>query len=189
MPIDACTLAEALIGFADMARAISATVEPGTDIELLVEATGPGSYRTRIRSIKKDYGGLITIGGTVFWGIVSNYIYDNYVKNDPPPQVTVSPDGTIIKTGKYTILVSPAVQSGTEHAKQNPAAQSGLKKTFAALEADENIKDFGVTGSINDPEPKFTIPRAEFPKVVQRAILLDEEPKSGTTKGRRASSF
>lgn len=96
--IDAYTLAEALIGFADMARAISATVDPGTYIEFLVEATGPGSYRTRIRRIKRDYGGLLKIGGAVFWGIVSSYIYDNYVKNDPPPQVTVTEDGTIIKT-------------------------------------------------------------------------------------------
>jgi hypothetical protein len=64
--IDAYTLADALIGFADMARAISATVDPGTDIELLVEATGTGSFRTRIRRIKKDYGGLLTIGARSF---------------------------------------------------------------------------------------------------------------------------
>jgi hypothetical protein len=186
--IDAYTLADALIGFADMARAISATVDPGTDIELLVEATGPGSFRTRIRRIRKDYGGLLTIGGTVFWGIVSNYIYDNYVKNDPLPQITVNADGTIVKTGKYTIIVSPVVQSGTEHAKQNPAVQSGLAKTFAALEADENVKDFGITGSIGDPEPKFTIPRAEFPKIGQRPMLPEEEPQSRSTK-RRARRF
>jgi hypothetical protein len=167
-----------------MARAISATVDPGTDIELLVEAVGTGSFRTRIRRIKKEYGGLLTIGGTVFWGIVSNYIYDNYVKDDPPPQVTVQPDGTIIKTGKYTIIVSPTVQAGTEHAKKNPAVHSGLARTFAALEADENIKDFGVTGSITDSAPKFTIPRAEFPKVSRYPVTLGEEPQSRSTKKR-----
>lgn len=182
--IDAYTLAEALIGFADMARAISATVDPGTDIDILVEATGPGSYRTLIRRIKKDYGGLLAVGGTVFWGIVSNYIYDNYIKNDPPPQVTVNADGTVVKTGKYIIIVSQAVHSGTEHAKQNPAVQSGLAKAFAALEADENVKDFGVTGSLNDPEPKFTIPRAEFPKIAQRPASTEEEPSTRSTKKR-----
>lgn len=182
--IDAYTLAEALIGFADMARAISATVDPGTDIEILVEATGPGSYRTRIRRIKKDYGGLLAVGGTLFWGIVSNYIYDNYVKNDPPPQVIVNADGTIVKTGKYTIVITSAIQSGTENAKKNPAVQSGLAKTFAALEADENVKDFGITGSIGDPEPKFNIPRADFPRIAQRPAKIDEEPTSRTTKKR-----
>lgn len=174
--IDAYTLAEALVGFADMARAISATVDPGTDIEILVEATGPGNYRTRIRRIKKDYGGLLTVGGMVFWGIVTNYIYDNYIKNDPPPQVTVTEDGTIIKTGKYTIVVSPAVHAGTEQAKQNPAVHKGLAKTFAALEADENVKDFGITDSLEDAEPKLIIPRADFPKVAQQPASTDEEP-------------
>ncbi|MHC2465178.1 hypothetical protein [Bradyrhizobium embrapense] len=182
--LDAYTLAEALIGFADMARAISATVDPGTDIEILVEATGPGSYRTRIRRIRKDYGGLLAVGGAVFWGIVSNYIYDNYVKNDPPPQVTVNADGTIVKTGRYTIVVSPQVQTGTEHVKQNPAVHSGLAKTFAALEADDKVKDFGITGSINDLEPKFTIPRAEFPTVAQRSLPPDEVPQSRSSKKR-----
>jgi hypothetical protein len=182
--IDAYTLAEALIGFADMARAISATIDPGTDIELLVEATGPGSYRTRIRRIKKDYGGLLVVGGTVFWGVVGNYIYDNYVKNEPPPQVTVNVDGTVVKVGKYTVIVSAAVHAGTEHAKQNPAVQNGLAKTFAALEADDNVKDFGVTGSIHDPEPLFSIPRAEFPKIAQRPVATEEEPKDRPMKKR-----
>jgi hypothetical protein len=79
-------------------------------------------------------------GGTVFWGIVTNYVYDNYVKNDPPSQITVTTDGTLIKTGKYTVIVSSAVHSGTEHAKQNPAVQSGLAKTFAALDAPRTSK-------------------------------------------------
>lgn len=102
-------------------------------------------------------------GGTVFWGIVTNYVYDNYVKNDPPSQITVTTDGTLIKTGKYTVIVSSAVHSGTEHAKQNPAVQSGLAKTFAALDAHENVKDFGITGSISDLQTKITVPRAAFP--------------------------
>jgi hypothetical protein len=99
----------------------------------------------------------------------------------------VNADGTIVKAGKYTIIISPAVQTGTEHAKQNPAVQSGLAKTFAALEADENVNDFGITGSIND-EPKFTIPRAEFPRIAQRPIRPEQEPQTRSTK-RRARLF
>jgi hypothetical protein len=186
--IDSYTLADALIGFADMTRAISATIEPGTDIELVVEALGTGSFRVRIRRVKKDYGGLIAVVGTVFWGIVSNYIYDNYVKDDPAPQITVQKDGTVVKTGKYTIVISADVHAGTEHVKKNPAVQSGLAKTFAALEADENVKDFGITGSIADPVPKFTIPRAEFPKVARHPTVLEEEQKTRSTK-RRARLF
>ena len=163
--INSYTLADALIGFADMARAISATVEPGTDIELVVEALGTGSFRVRIRRIKKEYGGLIAVVGTVFWGIVSNYIYDNYVKDDPPPQITIQKDGTVVKTGKYTIVISADVHAGTEHAKKNPAVQSGLAKTFSALEADENMKTLASlillpTRRRNSPSPAQNFQRS-----------------------------
>jgi hypothetical protein len=43
--IDAYTFARSLIGFADTARAISHTIDPGQDIEILLEAYGPGSFR------------------------------------------------------------------------------------------------------------------------------------------------
>ena len=55
--IDAYTLANALIGFADTAYAINETIDPGQEIEIIVEATGPGSYRTVIRKLKKGFTG------------------------------------------------------------------------------------------------------------------------------------
>jgi hypothetical protein len=36
--------AEALVGFTDASVAINATIDPGTEIEIIVEATGPGSF-------------------------------------------------------------------------------------------------------------------------------------------------
>lgn len=183
--IDAYTLAEALTGFADTALAVSATIDPGTEIEILVEATGPGSYRTQIRRIKKDYGGLLTIGGTVFWGVVSNVVYDATLKKaDPKPEITVSTDEVIIKHGNDTIIVPRKVHEATEHAKKNPAVQRGLSKTFAAIEADKNVTDFGITGSIADPEPLIRIPRAEFPPVVTFEVPPEEQPKERTVKER-----
>ena len=186
--IDAYTLADALIGFADMARAINSTIDPGTEIELLVEATGPGSFRARIRRIKKDYGGLLAVSGAVFWGVVGNYIYDEFVKDEKPPQITVNADGTIVKVGKHTIVVNHVIQNATDNAKKNPAVQSGLAKTFSALEADENVKEFGVTGSLKDADPLISIPRADFPKLAK--LSLPAEPQSRErTQTKRARLF
>ncbi|MFG3596490.1 hypothetical protein [Bradyrhizobium sp. RDI18] len=152
--IDAYTLAEALIGFADTARAISETIEPGTEIEIVVEAAGPGSYRTQLRRVKKDYGGLITITGTVFWGVVSNVVYDATLKTDPKPEITVKSDEVIIKHGNDTIIVPRTVYEHAKNAEKNPAVQSGLSRTFAALEADKTVTDFGITDL--DPRPRPT---------------------------------
>jgi hypothetical protein len=182
--IDSYTFAEALTGFADTALAVSATIDPGTQIEILVEATGPGSYRTQIRRIKKDYGGLLAVGGTVFWGVVSNVVYDATLKTDPKPEITVNSDEVIIKHGNDKIIVPRKVHEATEHVKKNPAVQRGLSKTFAALDADENVTDFGITGSLKDPEPLIRIPRAEFPKVITFDVPTEEQPKERIVKER-----
>lgn len=185
--IDAYTLANALIGFADTAYAINATIDPGQEIEIIVEATGPGSYRTVIRKLKKGFtGGVLSgIAGTILWNVVSSVIYDATLKSaDPAPQITVTTDEVIIKHGHDTIIVPRTVYDASENAKKNPAVQKGLKKTFESLEADPNITDFGITGSITDPHPLITIPRSDFPLVVMPAIGIEEEPQERTRKER-----
>ena len=186
--IDAYTLAEALIGFADTARAVSSIVDPGTEIEILVEATGPGSYRTVIRRIKKGAKGLLAGAlHAVFWGVVANIIYDAKFKTaDPPPQITVTTNEVIIKLGNDTIIVPRNVHDATENAKKNPAVQRGIRKTFEALEFDKSITEFGVTGSITDHRPLITIPRSEFPIFAHTAVTAIEEVPTERMQKQRA---
>ncbi len=49
--INAYTLASTLVGFADAAKAANATLNAGSEIEIVVEALGPGSFRARIRTL------------------------------------------------------------------------------------------------------------------------------------------
>jgi hypothetical protein len=140
--IDAYTFANSLIGFADTARAISASIDPGQDIEIVLEANGPGSYRAVLRKVKKGYGGVLsTAVGTIFWGVVTNVVYDATLKNDPPPQITVTTDEVIVKHGPHMVVVPRKVHDASENAKKSPAVR--LKKTFEPLQADQDISDFG----------------------------------------------
>jgi hypothetical protein len=109
--IDAYTLANALIGFADTAYAINATIDPGQDIEIVIEETGPGSFRAVIRRLKKSYGGTLSaIAGTVFWGVVANVVYDATLKPaDPKTEITINTTEVIIKRGGDTIIVPRTV--------------------------------------------------------------------------------
>jgi hypothetical protein len=185
--IDAYTLANALIGFADTAYAVNATIDPGQEIEIIVEATGPGSYRTVIRKLKKGFtGGVLSgIAGTILWNVVSNVIYDATLKGaDPKPQIIVNTNEVIIKHGNDTIIVPRNVHDAAENAKKNPAVQKGLKKTFESLEADPHVTNFGITGSISDPHPLITIPRSDFPLVVTPIVDIEEQPQERTRKER-----
>jgi hypothetical protein len=49
--INAYTLASTLVAMADAAKEANAAINPGYDIEVVVETLGPGSFRAKIRAI------------------------------------------------------------------------------------------------------------------------------------------
>jgi hypothetical protein len=179
--IDAYTFAEVLIGFADTARAISSSIDPGQEIEIVLVADGSGSYRAVIKRIKKGYGGILSgAAGAVFWGVVANVVYDATLKNDPPPQITINTNEVIVQHGPHTVIIPRTVHDAAENAKKSPAVKRGLKKTFEPLQADKNVTDFGLTRRVDDPEPLIKIPRADFPLVASQIGLVEEEPTERT---------
>jgi hypothetical protein len=184
--IDAYTFAEALIGFADTAYAVSSTIDPGQEIEIIVEATGPGSFRAVIRRLKKKYGGTLSPLAIIFWGVVTNLVYDATLKKDDPVLITVNTQEVIIKHGHDTVIVPRNVYDASENAKKNPAVRKGIKKTFDAIERDQNVTEFGLTSSISDPRPLVAIPRADFSVVTQQVVIEPEDPPLERTNTERA---
>ena len=174
--IDAYTFAEALIGFADTAYAVSSTIDPGQEIEIIVEATGPGSFRAVIRRLKKKYGGTLSPLAIIFWGVVTNAIYDATLKKDDPVLITINTNEVIIKHGHDTVTVPRNVYDASENAKKNPAVGKGIKKIFETIERDPNVTEFGLTSSIRDPQPLVTIPRADFSVATRQVVIEAEDP-------------
>ena len=176
--IDAYTLANSLIGFADTARAVSAFIDPGQEIQILVEATGSGSYRTVIRRVRKDMGGFFSRGWeNVFWGIVAAIIYDAVTKNDPTVNVIVNTNEVIIQRGHDRVIVPRNVYDAAKDAKKSPEVQKGLRKTFEPLQANPNISDFGLTNRLTDPTPLIRWPRETFPSIVSSVAVVEETTK------------
>lgn len=76
--INAYTLASTLMAFADAAKAANASLNPGSEIEIVVEALGPGSFRAQIRALYSAAKNLFAnqlIAGVVI-GVIGNYIYE-----------------------------------------------------------------------------------------------------------------
>jgi hypothetical protein len=167
------TLGEALIGFAETALAVSAVVDPGHEVEIVVEETGPGSFRAVVRQIYKAVPGLLSEGiRAIFWAIVATAIYDQIIKpSDRPPQIVATTDEVTVKVGSSTLVVPWAVYDASENAKKNRNVEKGIRKTFRALEADKSVTNFGITSSISDPHPVIEIPRADFPSFPESVVL------------------
>ena len=80
--VDAYTFANSLLAFADTIRAVNTVINPNQNIEVRLEAIGPGSFRAVIKRVKKGLGGLFSRGAEqVFWGIVAALIYDKTLCN------------------------------------------------------------------------------------------------------------
>jgi hypothetical protein len=98
--VDAYTFGNALVAFADMIRSVNTIINPGQNIEIRLEAVGPGSFRAVIRRLTKGLGGFFSRGATeVFWGLVAILIYEKIIKTDPVPQITINTDEVIIHVG------------------------------------------------------------------------------------------
>lgn len=179
--IDAHTFANSLIAFADTAYAINETIDPGQEIQILLEANGPGSYRALIRRLKKGYGGILSRAvEAVFWGIAANIIYDAAFKDNPtPPQIIVNSSEVVIQYGNDRVIVPRAVHDAVDNAKKNLAVKRGVERTFQSLQADERIIEFGLTARIDDPQPLLRIPRTLFPSILADTPIVPE-----TTTGR-----
>jgi hypothetical protein len=172
--IDAYTFANSLIGFADTSRAISSTIDPGQEIEIVIEAYGPGSFRTIVRRIRRDYGGVLSRGAEqVFWAIVATAIYENVLKRDVQPSITVNTNEVIIIHAHDRVIVPRQVYDAAQNSKKNPAVQDGLERTFRPLEQDKNVTNFGLTSKIDDTEPIVRIPRSEFPLYTSPSVISE----------------
>jgi hypothetical protein len=163
LAVSTYTFANSLIGFADTARAVNATIDPGQEIEIILEEFGPGSFRARLRRIRRDHGGLLSRGvEAVFWGIVATLIYENVIKSDAHVRVVIQTDEVRLHHGSETIVVPRHLYEACENAKKNPAVQRGLERTFRPLNDNKNVTEFGLTTRIDDPKPIVRIPRSQF---------------------------
>src|SRR5262249_13002648 len=68
-------------------------------------------------------------------------------------------------------VVPRAVYDASQNAQKNPAVEKGVRRTFRAIEANQHISDFGITGSIHDKLPLLQIPRTDFPVLPRSAVL------------------
>ena len=92
--INAYTLASTLVALADAAKAVNASINPGCDVEIVVEALGPGSFRALIRAIYTSSKNLFAnqVVAALVLGVLGNYIYDRTLKADENLTVEVKTD-------------------------------------------------------------------------------------------------
>lgn len=173
--INAYTLASTLVSLADAAKAANATLNSGCEIEVVVEALGPGSFRALIRTIYTTSRNLLSnqlVFGLII-GVLGNYIYERTLSLDNKVIVEVKTDEVIIQRGQDRVIVPRQVYDATRKAEKNPQFVKAMTKTFEAVAADEAVNSLGLVESMDSPPPPIPIPRATLQSL---AIEIPQDP-------------
>jgi len=183
--INAYTLASTLTALADAAKAANTALYPGSEIEIVVEALGPGSFRAQIRALYSAAKNLFSnqvIAGVVI-GVLGNYIYERTLAVDDQVVVEVKTDEVIIQRGQDRVIVPRVVYDATRQVEKNPQFARSMARTFEAVASDQKVE---VLCSRTRKTPKDQKIRLRKNRAVRVArVLSRRRPGSGLRVGPR----
>lgn len=175
--INAYTLASTLVAFADAAKAANSILNPGYEVEVVVEALGSGSFRAKIKTFYKGLNNLWSNQNlrAIVLSILASYIYQNTIAPSQEVKVTVDDSQVQIVQGNKTIIIPRHIHDALKEVEKSEKFSQDIQKTFDAVEKDPEIKSFGITKYIEDPQPTFVVEREKFPKL---EFTIPEEPEN-----------
>ncbi|WP_419147932.1 hypothetical protein [Pseudoalteromonas 'SMAR'] len=175
--INAYTLATSLVSLSDAIKEANAIINPGYEVEILVEAFGEGSFRAKVKTV---YGGLKNIFSAnrveaVAIGIVTSFIYQHTLAPDSDVNVIIDDTQVIIEQGDKTIVVPKTIYDAQKEVEKSEKFRKSISKSIQAVDKDKNISSFGFTRNIDDKSPDIEILRKHF--ALLTSPLEIEEPQ------------
>lgn len=177
--VNAYTLAATLTSFADAARAANAIINPGYEIEVVVEALGAGSFKARVRTVYRGAANLFSgesLRGIVL-SVIASFIYQHTLAPDSEITVNVTTDEVIIEQGDKTLVVPREVHDAVQQVERSPEFRKGISRIMRAVEEDSSVLSFGFTGEIEDLKPPIEIPRNRFIILPEALALPDSDTR------------
>ncbi len=163
--INAYTLASTLVAIADAAKAANVSLNPGYEIEVVVEAIGPGSFRAKIKALYKSKGGILAgelLWGGIVLGVIGNYVYERTLAPDDDIKIEINTDEVIIEHGDDRVIVPRNVYNATREVEKNPNFPKAISRVFDSISQDQNVSGFGLVPRIDSPSPEILISREKL---------------------------
>lgn len=175
--VDALTFGNALVSFAEAIRAINQEVNPGFNLEIAIDAVGPGSFRARLKTAKKTLRNLfsVDIPRDIIIGLLTALLWEKVINPDEPPRIIINDDSVIIEHGSDRIVVPREAYEAKARVEANPAVNRHIARAMEVMENDPSVESFGIARGLSDPIPVIEFPRAVFPVIRQSALLRPEE--------------
>ncbi len=140
--INAYTLATTLVAVADAAKAANAALNPGHEIEIVVEALSAGSFKATLKALYKSRPGVLStkLAGAIVIGLLTNFIYEKVFQDDPHVKITINTDEVIVQDGNDRYIIPRAVYEATRQAEKNPKFPKAVGRALDAISRDRDIQ-------------------------------------------------
>lgn len=173
--INAYSLASILVSIADAAKAANASLNPGHEIEIVVEALSEGSFKAKIsasyKSAKNIFSSQIVAG--VIIGVISSYIYERTLSVDDSIKVEIHTDEVIIEKGEERLVVPRQVYDAARQVERDPKFVQAIDRTFDAIQRDPEIQGFGIIEDDRMERPQFILSREAIILASNEVVELD----------------
>lgn len=161
--INAYTLASTLIAIADAAKAANAVINPGYELEVVVEAITAGSFRATIRALYSKRGILAAQAlATIALGVVSSYIYERTFAVDDTVKIEVTTNEVVVQRGNDRVIVPRNVYDATRQAEKHKNFTSSVSRALGSIAKDDNVTGLGLVPNPSSPKPEIIIPRNDM---------------------------
>jgi hypothetical protein len=173
--INAYTLASSLVSLADAIKEANSIVNPGYEVEVLVEAFGEGSFRTIIKTTYASTKNLFSADNlkTLALGILATFIYEHAIAPDSNVEIKVDDNQVIVQQGEKTIIIPRTVYDAQKEVQKSDKFRDSVSKAFRAIEKDKHVTNFGLTKKIDDEEPDLKVLQSRF-SLLSSPIEIDE---------------
>lgn len=162
--INAYTLASSLVSIADAVKSANSLINPGYNVEVVVEAFGEGSFKVKVKTLYNGAKNLFSKDNlkTITLSVIAAYVYQHTLSPDVEINVVVNENEVVIEHGEKKIVVPREVHDCVKEVEKSEKFRQSIGKTFETIEKDREIKSFGFTPSMVDKEPLISIPRERF---------------------------
>lgn len=151
--INAYTLASTLVGIADAAKAANAAINPGHEIEIVVEALESGSFKTTIRAVYRGTGNLFSAADVknIVLGVIASVIFQYTLAPSQSITVNVTSTEVVVEHGDTRVVVPRHVYDAAKEAERIQRFRKGITDVVRSVTRDQGIETIGLSPSQTDP--------------------------------------
>lgn len=162
--INAYTLASSLVSIADSVKSANSLINPGYNVEVVVEAFGEGSFKVKVKTLYSGAKNLFSKENlkSITLGVIAAYVYQHTLAPDIKINVIVNDEEVVIEQGNDRIVVPREIHDAVKEVEKSEKFTRSIARTFEAIEKDKDIKSFGITPRLEDEIPLISIPRERF---------------------------